>query len=48
MLSARLAMLIVHPDKVSASDPATHRYIAERCFEALNREFGKFSVNELR
>ena len=44
----RKAMLVVHPDKVRASAPPEHHFIAERVFAALNREFKKFSAVEMR
>ena len=46
--SYRKAMLVVHPDKVRASAPPEHHFIAERVFAALNREFKKFSAVEMR
>lgn len=42
--SYRLAMMLVHPDKVKGNDNPDKVYIANRCFAALNDAFNLFKV----
>lgn len=43
----RLAMLLVHPDKVSKDAPVEVKFIAEMCYQYLVPEWNKFEQTEL-
>lgn len=41
----RLAMLMCHPDKIRNYDDPDAKYIANRCFAALNEAMDAFKVS---